>query len=288
MLSDNDDTRYTAKLSAGDIQYQDIGDGEAILFIHGLFLNGRIWTDVANNLSQEHRCIVPELPFGAHPQPMNEDADLSPQGTAHLVAEFIDSLNLSKVTLVGVDFGGVVAKLVAARLGENVHRLVITNCDALEVFPAKGFGYLKWLPSVPGAMWIMAQFMYRFKVLRHSRTSFGAFIKFPVPDSLLKSFVQPLATTFGNRRDAGKLMRGIDPNLTLALPDEIKKSGTKTLVLWGADDQLFTMDLARRLTNAIGKQAALREVKNAKAFISLDAPEVTAAEIRAFMQSTNT
>src|SRR3954447_11574743 len=93
-------------LSAGTIEYEDTGgDGPVLLFQHGVAMAGSEWREVVSDLRAEHRCIVPELPLGAHRVPMRPDADLSFDGLVRLVIEFADALDLHDVTLVGNDFG---------------------------------------------------------------------------------------------------------------------------------------------------------------------------------------
>ena len=55
---------------------------------------------VTDGLGDRYRCIVPELPFGAHTTPMPDDADLSLPALATLIAEFLTELDLRHVTLV--------------------------------------------------------------------------------------------------------------------------------------------------------------------------------------------
>jgi pimeloyl-ACP methyl ester carboxylesterase len=52
------------------------------VFVHGLLVNGRVWERLIPRLSAKARCIVPDLPLGSHPAPMNSSADLSPPGLA--------------------------------------------------------------------------------------------------------------------------------------------------------------------------------------------------------------
>ena len=43
------------------------GDGPAVVLLHGVLMNGTLWdADVVDRLRGRYRCIVPELPFGAH------------------------------------------------------------------------------------------------------------------------------------------------------------------------------------------------------------------------------
>lgn len=279
-MSNSEDKSVT--LPQGRVTYRDVGAGPTIVFVHGLFLNGTIWDKTIERLTSHRRCIVPELPLGAHKVSLNRQADLSLTGVAKLVSDFLYHLDLEDVTLVGLDFGGVIAQIVAARHNERVSRLVLTNCDALEVCPAKGFGYLTWLPRVPLATWVLGKLMHHVGPLRRHETSFAAFAKTPLPDAQLKDWVRPMAVSSGVRRDVKKLLRSIDVNLTLALPAELKSAGTSVLLAWGSEDELFSIDLAQRLAAAIGNNAFLTEIPDAKTFVPHDAPKALASTILAF------
>src|SRR5687767_10119987 len=119
-------------LPQGTIRYRDEGEGPVLLFVHGLLVAGDVWRKVIPELRAGHRCIAPDWPLGSHRVPMHEAADLTPEGVASLVAEFIDALGLEDVTLVGNDSGGAICQLVVARHNEEgrITRLVLTTCDA--------------------------------------------------------------------------------------------------------------------------------------------------------------
>jgi pimeloyl-ACP methyl ester carboxylesterase len=138
------------ELSQGTIQYREVGAGLVVLFVHGLLINGELWSGVAEKLSPTHRCIVPDWPLDSHRIPMTAGADQTPAGVAHQIADFLTALDLRDVALVGYDTGGVIALLVAADHGEPLARLVLTNCDGLEAFPPKWIGHLGLLARIPG------------------------------------------------------------------------------------------------------------------------------------------
>lgn len=92
-------------------------------------MDGSLWRHVVADLRSDHRCVVPTLPLGGHRRPMKPDADLSILGVARLVAEFLDALDLTDVTLVMNDWGGAQA-LVADGRDERIGKLVITSCEA--------------------------------------------------------------------------------------------------------------------------------------------------------------
>ena len=90
--------------TAAGLMYSDTGgDGPVVVLLHGVLMNGTLWETVTEGLQDRYRCIVPELPFGAHTTPMPDDADLSLPALATLIAEFLTELDLHHVTLVGND-----------------------------------------------------------------------------------------------------------------------------------------------------------------------------------------
>jgi pimeloyl-ACP methyl ester carboxylesterase len=124
----------TVTLDQATIPYRDDGQGPPIVFVHGLLVDGQLWRKVTPHLTGSFRCIVPDLPLGAHARPFEEGADRSPRGVAHLLADFFEALGLSSVTVVGSDTGGAIAQLLVTQRPERVGSLVLTNCDCFENF----------------------------------------------------------------------------------------------------------------------------------------------------------
>ncbi len=123
------------KLPQGTLRYLDSGSGPVIVFLHGFLVNARHWRKVTPLLTGHFRCVVPELPLGAHRVNLNPGADLSPNGVATLIAAFIEALDLKEVTLIGNDSGGALAQLVITHFPQRITRLILTNCDAYQHFP---------------------------------------------------------------------------------------------------------------------------------------------------------
>ena len=75
-----------------------------------MLINGTVWTQVVDALRDRDRdrdrCIVPELPFGAHARPMPDGVDLTLESIARMTAEFLVQPQLQTVTLVCNDWGG--------------------------------------------------------------------------------------------------------------------------------------------------------------------------------------
>ena len=86
--------------SAG-LMYSDTGgDGPVVVLLHRVLMGDTLWDTVIEGLRDRYRCIVPELPFGAHTTPTPDDADHSLAALTTLIAEFLTELDLRHVTLV--------------------------------------------------------------------------------------------------------------------------------------------------------------------------------------------
>ncbi|MFI5122310.1 MAG: alpha/beta fold hydrolase, partial [Vicinamibacteria bacterium] len=109
--------RSAVTLPQGTIAYSETGvaEGPPVVFIHGAFVDGRLWRKVVPELEASMRCIVPDLPLGSHQTPMSLEADLSPPGLAKLIADFLAALELERGSQVGHDTGGALCQRVVTR-----------------------------------------------------------------------------------------------------------------------------------------------------------------------------
>ncbi len=103
------------------LHYQESGDGSPILLIHGT--GGRAWFDSPGRLAASHRVIeYDRRGFGA------SSALTVPGYLERQVADaasLIEALGLSRLTVVGHSWGGIVALGLAARRPELVSRLAL-------------------------------------------------------------------------------------------------------------------------------------------------------------------
>lgn len=272
------------KLPQGTIRYRETGSGEPLVFVHGLLVNGRLWEQVAERLASGFRCIVPDWPLGSHPTPMDPGADLSPPSVAGIVADFLERLDLDRVTLVGNDSGGAISQLVATQRPERIGRLVLTNCDAYDNFPPKLFSYFKLAARIPGGMTMLTQSM-RIKPLRRTPIAFGQLTKSRLSDALLESWLRPGFDDPDVRRDTGKFVRGISPAQTEQAARDLEHFEAPTLFAWAPEDRWFKIEHAERLAASMPDARVIR-IPDAKTFVSIDQPDRLAEAITGFVRET--
>lgn len=128
-----------------ELSYQDMGQGEPLLILHGLFGSKRNWGAIAKKLSQHHRVLSLDLrnhgdsPWvdGMHYQDLAAD-----------VAHFIKRHALGPCTVMGHSMGGKTAMILALAHPELVKRLLVVDMAPVE--RETGFNaYIEAMAAVP-------------------------------------------------------------------------------------------------------------------------------------------
>lgn len=263
----------TAETHLGKIEYRDIGSGPVIVFLHLVLAEASHWDKMPPLLADRYRCIIPTLPMGAHSLPANEDADLSVKGLARSVADLLQHLDVTDVTLVGNDSGGAISQVMAVHYPERLGRVVLTNCDMYEDFPPKVFGYLRLLPHIPGAMSILGPTL-RIRLLWPLPMVFG-WLTNDIDGVKIDRWADALSASKLVQRDAAKVMKAFHPNVTKAAAESLKSTSLPFLVAWGEDDKAFKPSLAQRFCHDV-PTARLEMIKDCKTLVCWDQPEVLA------------
>jgi len=271
-------------LSAGTIEYDDTGgEGPVLVFQHGVAMGGSEWREVVRGLRADHRCIVPELPLGAHRKPMRPDADLSFKGLIGLVLELLERLDLRDVTLVGSDFG--LSLMVAAERPERLARLVLTSCEAFDNCPAGLPGKnMLVLGRLPGGVNAMLQPL-RIRALRRLPVAYGWMSK-RLPHELSGEWLRPPLSDRAIRRDIAKFIRSADPSLVAQATDRLRSFDRPALVVWAPEDRVMPPEHGRRLAELL-PQGRLVEVEDSYTLIPIDQPAELARRVREFVRETS-
>ena len=107
--------------------YVEHGAGDPILLLHGEPTWGYLYRHMIPPLAEVGRVVVPDLVgFGRSDKPLADNA-YSYKSHVRWVREFIQALDLQRITLVGQDWGGLIGLRVVARMPERFSRLVPMN-----------------------------------------------------------------------------------------------------------------------------------------------------------------
>ena len=267
------------RLDAGTLHYRDVGSGPTVVFIHGIFVNGLLWRQTVAALESGYRCVVPDLPLGAHGQALRTDADLTPGGVADLLLDFLAALDLRDVTLVANDTGGAICQLAIAKDHARIARLVLTNCDSYEHFFVPAAMPFVYAAHVPGFAWLLAQATRPVLV----RRAFVRTLAKRVPgDDVLAAWFDPALHDAGVRRDLRRFLKTVSNRYTFEAARSFARFTKAVLIVWGQDDIFFPRRDGERLAQSF-PNASLERVADSRAFVPEDQPAKLAALIAEFV-----
>ncbi len=124
----------TMQLSSGKLAYVEKGNGQTILFVHGLGGNISHWEKIVRDLSASYRCIAIDLPgYGWSDKQVDANGDDRLQLYAGVINEFIQKKKIRKVILAGHSMGAQVA-IITALQNKRIKKLILVAPAGLETF----------------------------------------------------------------------------------------------------------------------------------------------------------
>jgi len=111
------------------LHYTDTGNGEAMIFIHGGFVNSAIWQPQVEFFSQRFRTII--LDLRGHGNSENgPEKEYTVSMLGQDVFELMDELNLDSAIICGMSLGGMIAQWMAAEQPERITGLCLIGTSA--------------------------------------------------------------------------------------------------------------------------------------------------------------
>jgi len=128
---------HRVELPGGEVNYVEIGEGEPIVFIHGISGSWQNWLENLPHFGHSHRAIALDLPgFGASPMP-SWPIDMPSYG--RLIHDFCEKLGIDRVAaLVGNSMGGFVSTEAVIEQPSRFDRLVLVSAAGISFAEAQG------------------------------------------------------------------------------------------------------------------------------------------------------
>jgi len=116
-----------AEVNGYTIHYRDVGRGEPVVLLHGLFSSLHGWQPWVDELKSNYRVITLDLPgFGMTGGPETE-GQYSEEDALKTIEMFIDKLGLDQFSLVGNSLGGYYAARYAMNHPDRVDQLILSD-----------------------------------------------------------------------------------------------------------------------------------------------------------------
>ena len=264
--------------------YLKLGEGPALLLLHGLGCDHTTWLPVIHDLARHYTVIAPDLlGHGGSAKPR---ADYSVGGYANGMRDLLTVLNIDKVTVVGHSFGGGVAMQFAYQFPERTERMILVAPGGLgpEVTPfiraitLPGFHQVMGLATLPG---VRHAGKAGLRVLARSRITSARDLAEVA--EIYESFKDPHArAAIGHVVRAvvdlkGQIVTMVDrAYLTQAMP---------MLVVWGADDVVIPAKHAENVAR-IAPGAVVEVLPNSGHFPHKDHPDRFVKIVQTFVKAT--
>jgi pimeloyl-ACP methyl ester carboxylesterase len=139
------------KVTPGQIFWREVGDTNnlpALVFLHGSWEDSRQWEDIIVLLGQKFLCLAPDLlGFG---DSIAKTTPTSIEVEVDCLEEFLSSLKLRSVYLVGHSLGGWVAASYALKYPDVVQGLVVISPEGISLGRWQKYNFFaKWLLKHP-------------------------------------------------------------------------------------------------------------------------------------------
>ena len=256
--------------------------GPRVVFVHGLFGQGRNWTTIAKGLAGDHRVTLLDLPNHGH-SPWTDRVDYV-EMAEHLAGD-LERFG-EQVTLVGHSMGGKVAMQMALRRPDLLRALVVVDIAPVEYPLTGGRTDDPHEEQSPFAAYIAAMQRIDLTTLA-TRSEADDALRDVVPSRMVRGFLLQNLEREGTagwrwRLNLDVLCRDLDRLRGFPeLPPEARYDGP---VLWiaGADSH-YVLDRDRDRMQELFPGTRLVRVKNAGHWVHSEQPEVFLATLQRFL-----
>ncbi|KAG5535894.1 hypothetical protein RHGRI_023615 [Rhododendron griersonianum] len=204
-----------------------------VVLVHGFAAEGIVtWQFQIGSLTKKYAVYVPDLLFFGGS--MTDSPDRSPRFQAECLSKGLKKLGVEKCTVVGFSYGGMVAFKLAEMCPDLVQAVVISG------------SILAMTDSIS------------------STTLHG--LGFSSSSELLL----PTSVSFTNRKERGELLEGlVVSNKDATIPNFQQE---RIHLLWGENDQIFKLELAKNMKEELGEKATFEGIKKAGHLVHLERP----------------
>ena len=206
-----------------------------IVWIHGLSGSWQNWLENLPHFARTHRCIAMDLPgFGQSEMPAEK---ITITSDAAAVDELLQTLGVTRATIVGNSMGGFIGAELAIRFATSVEKLVLVSAAGLTIEHQRNERAL-WLLRRGGSLltlgtgWLASKSDELARRPRSRRAMFNIVAAHP------ERLPAPLVAEQLRGGGTPGFIDALDALTSYPIRDRLGKITAPTLVVWGAEDAL--------------------------------------------------
>ena len=274
-----EDASVTVDGQERTVAYYDGGEGDdgepPVVFLHGIPTWSFLWRDVAPAIGEDRRVIAPDL-LGYGNSEQTDAFDRSIRAQEAMLDDLLAELGLdsSPVALVGHDIGGSVALRFASHEPDAVDTLVLSNAGCYDSWPVEFVNGI----GLPGAVTGMDD------------EEFEETMGFVFENGLYgeagehRAFAEGMRAPWDSPEGKTSLERcAVATNTNHTTEIDYGAIEAETLLLWGADDVLQSIDYAERLAEDVSGPTEVVPLDEAYHWVVEDRPEAYAEHLAEFL-----
>ena len=181
------------------LAYYEAGQGDPVLFLHGIPDNSYLWRNVVPEIAKNSRAIALDL-VGYGKSDFPSHTDYSIQRHYEYIKGFIDSLGLSNVTLVVTDIGSLYGLKYAIEEEENIKGIVFI--EAMFMPAEEWYKSLKLMQKM--MFWMMKNEKRAYKMIVKKNKMPSMMLKMSVvkkpSDEVKKKYNEPYVNDLERRK----------------------------------------------------------------------------------------
>ncbi|MHA1994572.1 MAG: alpha/beta fold hydrolase [Candidatus Hodarchaeales archaeon] len=261
--------------SDGYVHYQLKGEGECVVFVHGITTPSFVWDPIFDELASHNFSVLRYDLFGRGYSDRIRgrfDVDLYDRQLLELLTKL--GLNKKKLTLVGLSLGGAICANFAVRHSE----LIKSICLIDPVHPSKLPRAMKLL-QVPGLNKIIVKFFGRNILFSNMSGNFHNYEKFP---QFKDKFMAQLKFKGYSRSVISTMVQYKFDNLD-RIYTSIGKLDVPICLFWGEEDTIVPYEVNEKLRTAI-PHVIFHSIKEAGHLSHYEKPEIVTPLLLAFLE----
>ena len=148
-MAPTDSTAQQIELHGHPVTFHHVGQGPALLLVHGITSSSKTWRTVIPRLAEHYTVVAPDL-LG-HGRSAKPRGDYSLGAYASGIRDLMIALGIPRATIVGHSLGGGVAMQFAYQFPERMERLVLVDSGGL----GAEVNLMLRAATLPGAEWVL-------------------------------------------------------------------------------------------------------------------------------------